>query len=125
MATSISSTLAILGVPFHNVTMDDTLAFVEEKIRNRSFHQIATANVDFLIHAIRDKEIQRILCTCDLVIPDGMPILWGARLLGSALKERVCGADLVPRLAELSRAKASAFSFWEPASRTLSELLRT
>jgi N-acetylglucosaminyldiphosphoundecaprenol N-acetyl-beta-D-mannosaminyltransferase len=101
MATSISSTLAILGVPFHNVTMDDTLAFVEEKIRNRGFHQIATANVDFLIHAIRDKEIQRILCTCDLVIPDGMPILWGARLLGSALKERVCGADLVPRLAEL------------------------
>ena len=31
-----------------------------------------------------------------------MPILWSARLMGSRLKERVCGIDLVPRLAELS-----------------------
>ena len=102
MATTLPSTVAVLGVPFHNVTMDETIAFVDEKIRDRGFHQIATANVDFLIHAMRDKEMQEILCSCDLVIPDGMPILWGARLLGAALKERVCGVDLVPRLAELS-----------------------
>jgi N-acetylglucosaminyldiphosphoundecaprenol N-acetyl-beta-D-mannosaminyltransferase len=81
--------------------MDETIAFVDEKIRDRGFHQIATANVDFLVHAIRDKEMQQILCSCDLVIPDGMPILWGSRLLGSPLKQRVCGVDLVPRLAEL------------------------
>jgi N-acetylglucosaminyldiphosphoundecaprenol N-acetyl-beta-D-mannosaminyltransferase len=101
MALTFPSTVAILGVPFHNVTMDDTIAFVDEKIRERGFHQIATANVDFLIHAMRDKEVQQILCACDLVIPDGMPILWGARLLGTSLKQRVCGVDLVPRLAEL------------------------
>ncbi len=101
MASALPSTVAILGVPFHNVTMDETIAFVDEKIRDRGFHQIATANVDFLIHAIRDKEMQQILCSCDLVIPDGMPILWGSRLLGSPLKQRVCGVDLVPRLAEL------------------------
>ena len=101
MATTTSSTVAILGVPFHNVTMDETIAFVDQKIRRRGFHQIATANVDFLIQAIRDKELQDILCSCDLIIPDGMPILWAAKLLGSALKQRVCGVDLVPRLAEL------------------------
>lgn len=101
MASALPSTVAILGVPFHNVTMDETIAFVDEKIRDRGFHQIATANVDFLVHAIRDKEMQQILCSCDLVIPDGMPILWGSRLLGSPLKQRVCGVDLVPRLAEL------------------------
>ncbi|MFT4114298.1 WecB/TagA/CpsF family glycosyltransferase [Silvibacterium sp.] len=95
------ATVAVLGVPFHNVSMDETVAYVDEKIRSRSFHQIATANLDFLVHAIRDPEMQEILCTCDLVIPDGMPVLWGARLLGSSLKQRVCGVDLVPRLAEL------------------------
>lgn len=95
------ATVAVLGVPFHNVTMDDTVAWVDSKIRSRGFHQIATANLDFLVHAIHDPEMQEILCTCDLVIPDGMPVLWGARLLGSALKQRVCGVDLVPRLAEL------------------------
>jgi len=85
--------------------MDETIAFIDEKINTRGFHQIATANVDFLVHAIRDKEMHQILCSCDLVIPDGMPILWGARLLGRALKQRVCGVDLVPRLAELCALK--------------------
>src|SRR5580704_8440882 len=111
MATTLISTVALLGVPFHNVTMDETIAYVDEKIRDRGFHQIATANVDFLIHAIRDKEMQQILCSCDLVIPDGMPILWGARLLGAALKQRVCGVDLVPRLAELSARQGYSMFF--------------
>lgn len=82
--------------------MDETVAFIDEKIRERGFHQIATANVDFLIHAIRDRQMQEILCNCDLVIPDGMPIVWAAQMLGTSLKQRVCGVDLVPRLAALS-----------------------
>src|ERR1700679_634566 len=111
MATTLPSTVAVLGVPFHNVTMDETIAFVDEKIKDRGFHQIATANVDFLVHAIRDKEMQQILCSCDLVIPDGMPILWSAWLMGSALKQRVCGVDLVPRLAELCVDKGHSMFF--------------
>jgi N-acetylglucosaminyldiphosphoundecaprenol N-acetyl-beta-D-mannosaminyltransferase len=111
MATAIPSTVAVLGVPFHDVTMDETIAFIDEKIRDRGFHQIATANVDFLVHAIRDKEMQQILCSCDLVIPDGMPILWGAWMMGRALKQRVCGVDLVPRLAELCVRKGHSMFF--------------
>ena len=82
--------------------MDETVDFIDAKIQERGFHQIATANVDFLIHAIRDRRLQEILCNCDLVIPDGMPIVWAARMLGTSLKQRVCGVDLVPRLAALS-----------------------
>jgi N-acetylglucosaminyldiphosphoundecaprenol N-acetyl-beta-D-mannosaminyltransferase len=96
------NSVAVLGVPFDNVSMDEALAFFEEKINQDGFHQVATANVDFLMHAIRDPELQDILCSCDLVVPDGMPILWAARMMGLQLKERVCGVDLVPRLAALA-----------------------
>jgi N-acetylglucosaminyldiphosphoundecaprenol N-acetyl-beta-D-mannosaminyltransferase len=82
--------------------MDEAVKVIEEKIDGGGFHQVATANVDFLMHAIHDQELQNILCSCSLVVPDGMPILWSARLMGSRLKERVCGIDLVPRLAELA-----------------------
>ncbi|WP_263360078.1 WecB/TagA/CpsF family glycosyltransferase [Acidicapsa ligni] len=95
-------TVAILGVPFHNVTMDETLALIEEQIREGGFHQVATANVDFLKNAMRDKKLQSILCSCDMVVPDGMPVVWMSRLMGAPLKERVSGIDLVERLAELS-----------------------
>ena len=96
------NSVAVLGVPFNNVTMDEAVKIIEEKIDGGGFHQVATANVDFLMHAIHDQELQNILCSCSLVVPDGMPILWSARLMGSKLKERVCGIDLVPRLAELA-----------------------
>ncbi|MBV8631499.1 MAG: WecB/TagA/CpsF family glycosyltransferase [Silvibacterium sp.] len=97
-----SNSVAVLGVPFNNVTMDEAVRIIEDKIESGGCHQVATANVDFLMHAIHDPELQSILCSCSLVVPDGMPILWSARLMGSRLKERVCGIDLVPRLAELS-----------------------
>ncbi len=95
-------TLAVLGVPFHNVTMDETIALIEEQIREGGFHQVATANVDFLRNAMRNRELRNILCSCDMVVPDGMPVVWMSRLIGTPLKERVSGIDLVERLADVS-----------------------
>jgi N-acetylglucosaminyldiphosphoundecaprenol N-acetyl-beta-D-mannosaminyltransferase len=94
--------VAVLGVPFDNVTMHEAMDLIEEKIDEPGFHQVATANVDFVIHAISDPELQEMLCSCDLIVPDGMPIVWASRLMGSKLKERVAGVDLIPRVAELA-----------------------
>ncbi len=96
------ASVAVLGVPFDNVTMDEAVDLIEDKINESGFHQVATANVDFLMHAIQDRQLQEILCSCDLVVADGMPIVWAARMLGTRLKERVSGVDLVPRVAELA-----------------------
>jgi N-acetylglucosaminyldiphosphoundecaprenol N-acetyl-beta-D-mannosaminyltransferase len=94
--------VAVLGVPFDNVTMHEAMDVIEEKIDEPGYHQVATANVDFVIHAIADPELQEMLCSCDLIVPDGMPIVWASRLMGSKLKERVAGIDLVSRVAELA-----------------------
>jgi N-acetylglucosaminyldiphosphoundecaprenol N-acetyl-beta-D-mannosaminyltransferase len=96
------STVAILGVPIDNLSMDEVMRVLEDQIMEGGFHQVATANVDFLIQSIHDDELREILCRCNLVLPDGMPLIWASRLMGRALQERVTGADLVPRLAELS-----------------------
>jgi N-acetylglucosaminyldiphosphoundecaprenol N-acetyl-beta-D-mannosaminyltransferase len=94
--------VAVLGVPFDNVTMHEAMELIEEKIDEEGFHQVATANVDFVIHAMSDQVLQEVLCSCDLIVPDGMPIVWASRLMGCRLKERVSGIDMVPRLAELA-----------------------
>jgi N-acetylglucosaminyldiphosphoundecaprenol N-acetyl-beta-D-mannosaminyltransferase len=82
--------------------MREAIDVIEEKIEERGFHQVATANVDFVINAIHDQSLQEMLCSCDLIVPDGMPIVWASRLMGAKLKERVSGIDLIPRLAELA-----------------------
>ena len=94
--------VAVLGVPFDNVTMHEAVALIEEKIEDGGFHQVATANVDFVINAVRDPSLQELLCSCDLIVADGMPIVWASRILGTRLKERVSGVDLIPHLAQLA-----------------------
>jgi N-acetylglucosaminyldiphosphoundecaprenol N-acetyl-beta-D-mannosaminyltransferase len=96
------TSVAILGVAIDNLTMQEVLDVVEAQIAEGGFHQIATANVDFLINSIHDEELRETLGRCDIVLADGMPLVWASRLLGMRLKERVAGADLVPRLARLS-----------------------
>jgi len=94
--------VAILGVPIDNVTMQQVLGAIECSIDEGGFHQIATANVDFLINSIHDLELKEILSACFLVLPDGMPLVWASRLMGASLQERVSGADLVPRVIEMA-----------------------
>jgi N-acetylglucosaminyldiphosphoundecaprenol N-acetyl-beta-D-mannosaminyltransferase len=94
--------VAILGVAVDNLTMAEVLSIVEEEIAEGSFHQLATMNVDFLVNSVTDDELREILNRCDVVLADGMPLVWASRFLGTKLKERVAGADLVPQLARLS-----------------------
>jgi len=82
--------------------MEETVALIEEQIREGGFHQVATANVDFLKNAMHSNDLREILCSCDMIVPDGMPVVWMSRLLGTPLKERVGGIDLVERLADVA-----------------------
>jgi N-acetylglucosaminyldiphosphoundecaprenol N-acetyl-beta-D-mannosaminyltransferase len=94
--------VAVLGVPIDNVSVEQILTRFGEWIGLGGFHQVATANTDFLIHAQKDGELEEILRRCDLVMADGMPLVWTSKLLGTPLKGRVTGVDLVPRIAALS-----------------------
>lgn len=90
--------VAIIGVPFDNVTLDEALERIFAMIANGRPHYVVTANMDFLVQALRDVELRRILLEADLVLCDGTPLVWASHLLGNPLKQRVAGADLVPAL---------------------------
>ena len=97
--------LSILGVPFDNVTTDQTLETISGMIASRKPHYIATANVDFTALAMYDEELRHILLDAHLVVCDGMPLVWASRWLGNALPERVAGSDLVPKLLAVAEEK--------------------
>src|SRR5687767_7242318 len=97
--------IAILGVPFDNVSTAETIGIIEQMVLSRRPHYLATANVDFLVQAARDVELRRILFDAHLVLCDGTPLLWASRLLGNPLPERVAGSDLIPLLLQVAEAK--------------------
>jgi N-acetylglucosaminyldiphosphoundecaprenol N-acetyl-beta-D-mannosaminyltransferase len=92
----------MFGIPVDDVTMDETLDLIEQLVRDGRqhgrTHQISTVNVDFLVNALRDDSVKRLLQRADVCIADGMPVVWGARLAGMPVTERVAGADLLPAL---------------------------
>lgn len=97
--------LVILGVPVHNLDAEEALERVLRDAEERRPCHVVTSNLDFLRQSWEDPEMHHIHVEADLVIPDGMPLIWLSRLFGPPLKERVTGSDLVPRLAERARTR--------------------
>lgn len=109
--STLGTPIALLGVPFDNVTTAETIALVERMVASRRPHYLATANVDFLVQALHDVELRRILFEAHLVLCDGTPLVWASRWLGNPLSERVAGSDLVPLLVRLAAQKGYRLFF--------------
>lgn len=93
-----------MGIPIHQCDMNDALEqiarFVEVGRQTGRSHQVVTVNADFLVTARHHEDVHAILRGADLLLADGMPLVWASTSLGVPLPERVAGADLVPLLAE-------------------------
>jgi N-acetylglucosaminyldiphosphoundecaprenol N-acetyl-beta-D-mannosaminyltransferase len=96
--------LNLFGVPVHDVTMEETVAWIGHWISTGGSHQIATVNPEFLMKARANKVFRLALQQADLCLPDGIGVVWAARCRGIRLRQRVAGSDLVPRLAGASEA---------------------
>lgn len=91
--------ITILGVQVHNVTTEETLAYIRRYMDEPGLHQIATVNPEFVMTARENATFHRVLNDSDLCLPDGIGLLFAGRWQGNPLKERVAGSDLVNALA--------------------------
>lgn len=73
---------------------------------------VITPNVDHLRRARRDDTFLQMLAESDLVVADGMPLIWASRLQGTPLPERVAGSSMVWSIAAAAaQAKRSIYLF--------------
>lgn len=100
-----STKIKLLGVTVDNLSMSETIAQIEGMISSGSFSYVVTPNVDHLIKLQKDRVFQSIYQGASLAVPDGVPLLWAARILGTPLKERVNGTDLFVKLCEVAALK--------------------
>ena len=88
----------VLGVAFDNVTMDEAVERALELLEQDGPHLVVTPNPEIVQRAQKDTEFAEILDRADLVIPDGIGVIYAARILGRPLKARVPGIDLASAL---------------------------
>ncbi len=95
----------VLGVQFDNLTREEARLRGAELLREDKFHYVVTPNPEFILDSQKDGEFRSILNGADLVLPDGVGVVYSAKILGTPLKERVAGiefaADLLTCLDEM------------------------
>jgi N-acetylglucosaminyldiphosphoundecaprenol N-acetyl-beta-D-mannosaminyltransferase len=86
------------GVRIHALTEVDCVRNVVDSCRAGRGGWVITPNVDFLERSRRDPGFRAILRAASLSVPDGMPLVWAARIAGEPVRKRVAGSDLISSL---------------------------
>lgn len=117
--------IELLGCPFDRVSMqsavDQCLAWCKEP---RVAHTVVTMNAALLCTMRRELELRAACRGGDLIVADGVPVLWVSQLAGTPLPERVAGVDLTARLLEEGAERGLSVYFLGARREVVEELVR-
>lgn len=95
----------ILGARVDRVTMEEALDRFEQMLNTPGVSLIVTPNSLILDNATKNPQLMEAINSADLVIPDGIGLVYASKMQGQPLKERVTGIDFswnaLNRLAEM------------------------
>ena len=105
--------ISVLGIRVDRLTQRQALDYIDQLISLRREHsseevrcqQVITVNTEFVIEAQRNTAFRTCINEAELVVPDGMGIVWATRYLGRPAPERVTGTDTLPELAKVCAAR--------------------
>ncbi len=102
----------VLGVRVHAVQIPDVIARIEHWVRERGAgHYIAFTGMHGVAEAREDPRLQAMLNAADLVVPDGMPLVWLGRWHGYPLARRVYGPELMETFCRKTQAQYRHFFY--------------
>ncbi len=92
--------ISLQDVAFDAITETDACAQILRGISSGRGGFIVTANLDHLRRCRRSPVYRDLVARADLVVADGMPLVWASRLQGTPLPERVAGSTMCLSLAQ-------------------------
>jgi N-acetylglucosaminyldiphosphoundecaprenol N-acetyl-beta-D-mannosaminyltransferase len=90
----------LLGLDLNAVTERQAVDHVMELIHAGRGGWVITPNLDHLRRSTIDPEFAAFFKQAELVVCDGMPLVWASNLQGTPLPARVAGSDLIWSLTE-------------------------
>lgn len=88
----------MFDLPFDNFDYDDLIQYIDSSIQSGESAYIVTCNVDHLIKLKKDEHFRKVYSEAGSIVADGMPLVWASKILRKPLKQRVSGADMIPKL---------------------------
>jgi len=100
----------VLGVGFDRVDMAQAVSMAVEMINSGKQGYVVTPNPEIVQLARKDEQFRTVVNNAALVLPDGIGIIYGAKILGRPLPARVPGIDFASALMkELSEKGGKVF----------------
>ncbi|HFC9287631.1 TPA: WecB/TagA/CpsF family glycosyltransferase [Clostridium perfringens] len=99
------SRMNFLNIEVDNLTMNEAIDRAEELIIKKKPSYVVTPNVDHIVKLENDKEFQEVYKNADLILTDGMPLIWISKIKGNPIKEKISGSDFFPKLCERAAEK--------------------
>src|SRR5262245_1978692 len=92
----------VMGIEVSSINLDDAVATIEGWIAERSHNYVCVSGVHGLMESRHDAKLRDIHNAAGMVTPDGMPLVWMSRILGSRRIQRVYGPDLMRLMTKVS-----------------------
>jgi N-acetylglucosaminyldiphosphoundecaprenol N-acetyl-beta-D-mannosaminyltransferase len=106
--TAIPAT-SLLGMPLNPLTEAQTVEVIADRITRRQGTWVLTPNLDILRQYCTTPEVRPLFHAeqggADILVADGMPLVWASRIAGKPLPERVPGSGLVFSIAKVAAEK--------------------
>lgn len=90
--------LNIMGVDFDSLTLSEAVDRAEALISERRAAYVVTPNPEIVITCWENTDAMEAVQNADLVLPDGVGVVYGATILGTPLKGKLPGIDFATEL---------------------------
>ena len=94
--------VSIFGVDIFNIDFKEATEIVKGFLKEDKMHKIFTPNTEIVMDAKKDDNIRNIINSGDLVIADGIGLIYGSKMRKKPLKERVTGFDISMELINIA-----------------------
>ena len=101
----------IMGLPIDAMSMDEAVRQLQQARITRQKCFFSTPNLNFMMASQKQSHFRESVCMSDLSLPDGMPLVWVAKLLNIPIRERVSGSDLFDCLRQQTESLWRVFFF--------------
>jgi len=94
--------IKIFGVRVDKVSLEEAVCKVEEFLQDDEPKTIYTPNTEIIMEAKEDEGLKEVLNNGDLIIPDGIGLIYASKIKKKPLVERVTGFDLSIEMIKLA-----------------------
>lgn len=84
----------VLGIEYNNVDFNEAIEIVTSFLNSETCKTVATPNSEIAQLCIENKEFRDIINSADLIIPDGIGVIFASKILKKPLKQKVSGIEL-------------------------------